>query len=208
MNLPALREIGFHANRRLQGVQELDHDLITGTDALHAVTDPVTTPTGTRVPGLRLGQARAHALLAALLVFRLLPHGFANRDLRTATAQLRGLQPDQLSAGQMTYDLRRLRLHGLIERISHSHRDRLTDRACTTRCSSPASTTGSSRPASPSSPTPPRGAAHRREQLPQSDRRPGPRPRTGRLKGATRLQHPDLTQHRGSAAPSPLASSV
>jgi hypothetical protein len=26
VNLPALREIGFKANRRLQGVQRLDHD--------------------------------------------------------------------------------------------------------------------------------------------------------------------------------------
>ena len=57
VNLPALREIGFHANRRLQGVQRLDHDPITGTDALHSVTDPVTTPTRTRVPGLRLGRS-------------------------------------------------------------------------------------------------------------------------------------------------------
>ena len=62
-NLPALREIGFSANRRLLGVQPLSHDPITGTAALHTVTEPVTTPTGTRVPGLRLGQQRSHALL-------------------------------------------------------------------------------------------------------------------------------------------------
>jgi hypothetical protein len=84
-------------------------------------------PPGTRVPGLRLGKARAHALLAALLVFRLHPHGFTNRDLRALTAELRGLRPDQVSAGQMTYDLRRLRTHGLIERIPRSHRYRVTD---------------------------------------------------------------------------------
>ena len=30
-NLPALREIGFHANRRLLGVQRLSHDPISGT---------------------------------------------------------------------------------------------------------------------------------------------------------------------------------
>ena len=35
------------------------------------------------LPGLRFGDARAHALLQALLVFRLLPRGFTNRDLRT-----------------------------------------------------------------------------------------------------------------------------
>ena len=37
-NLPALREIGYTANRRLLRVQQLSHDPITGTDALAAIT--------------------------------------------------------------------------------------------------------------------------------------------------------------------------
>ena len=127
VNLPALREIGFHANRRLLGVQRLDHDPITGTRDLHTLTDPVTTKTGTRVPGLRLGQQRSHALLSALLTFRLQPGGFANRDLRAITAELRGLPPELVSAGQMTYDLRRLRSHGLIEKIAHTNRYQVTN---------------------------------------------------------------------------------
>jgi hypothetical protein len=126
-NLPALREVGFNANRRLLRVQRLDHDPITGTAALAAVTDPVITPTGTRVAGLRLGQQRSHALLTALLTFRLQPNGFTNQDLRTLTAQLRGLQIQAVSAGQITYDLRRLRLHGLIQRVPHTHRYHVTD---------------------------------------------------------------------------------
>jgi hypothetical protein len=127
VNLPALREIGFKANRRLLGVQRLDHDPITGTRDLHTLTDPVTTEKGTRVPGLRLGQQRSHALLAALLIFRLQPDGFANRDLRAITAGLRGLPPELASAGQMTYDLRRLKTHGLIEKIAHTHRYQVTN---------------------------------------------------------------------------------
>jgi hypothetical protein len=127
VNLPALREIGFKANRRLLGVQRLDHDPITGTRDLHTLTDPVTTETGTRIPGLRLGQQRSHALLSALLIFRLQPGGFANRDLRVITAQLRGLPPELASPGQMTYDLRRLRTHGLIEKVAHTHRYQVTN---------------------------------------------------------------------------------
>jgi len=126
-HLPALREIGFTANRRLLGVQRLDHDPIQATAALATVTDPVTTPAGTRIPGLRLGQPRSHALLTALLMFRLQPDGFTNRDLRTLTAQLRGMPRDAVTTGQMTYDLRRLRLHGLIERVPHTHRYHVTD---------------------------------------------------------------------------------
>ncbi len=125
-NLPALREVGFTANRRLLGVQRLDHDPIPGTTALTTVTDPVTTPTGTRVSGLPLGQQRSHALLTALLTFRLQPDGFTNKDLRALTTQLRGLDTDAVTTGQMTYDLRRLRLHGLIQRVPHTHRYHVT----------------------------------------------------------------------------------
>src|SRR5246127_1176704 len=75
-NLPALRRIGFSANRRLLCVQQLGHDPITGTDALAAITGTLTTAPGARIPGLRFADRRTHALLSALLIFRLHPHGF------------------------------------------------------------------------------------------------------------------------------------
>jgi hypothetical protein len=65
-------------------------------------------------------------------MFRLQPRGFTNRDLRPLIAQLRGLPAEQITVGQMTYDLRRLRHHGLIERIPHSHRYQVTDTGLTT----------------------------------------------------------------------------
>jgi hypothetical protein len=123
-NLPALREAGFSATRRLLRLERLSHDPIAGTEAITAVTGPVLTDGGTRIPGLPLGQARSHALLAALLIFRLLPRGFTNRDLRDLTAELRGLPA--VSTGQMTYDLRRLRSHHLIERVPRTHRYQVT----------------------------------------------------------------------------------
>ena len=92
-NLPALRGIGFPANRRLLRTQTLGHDPITGIDVLHTVTDPVITESGTRVPGLRLGQQRSHALLSVLLILRLQPNGFTNNDLRPLIAELRGCHP-------------------------------------------------------------------------------------------------------------------
>src|ERR1700739_1485128 len=126
-NLPALREIGCTANRRLLRVQSISHDPITGTDALQAITAPVTTAAGTRIPGLRLGEQRSHALLAALPLFQLQPNGCANKDLRTLTADLRAVPAEQVTAGQITYDLRRLRARGLIARIPHTHRYTITD---------------------------------------------------------------------------------
>jgi hypothetical protein len=124
-NLPALREIGLSANRRLLGVQRLSHNPIRAAEAFTAVHQPITTDTGQRIAGLRLGDHRAQALLQALLTFRLLPNGFANRDLRHLLAELLGRQA--ITAGQMSYDLRRLRAHGLITRIPRTHRYRLTD---------------------------------------------------------------------------------
>jgi hypothetical protein len=125
-NLPALRQIGFTANRRLLGVQRISHDPIRGADAFTDLTTPIITDSGTRIPGLRFGDIRVHALLQALLVHRLLPHGFTNRDLRALIAPLLGTTPEDITAGKMTYDLRRLRAHGLIERIPHTRRYQTT----------------------------------------------------------------------------------
>ena len=66
------------------------------------------------------------ALFSALLVFRLLARGFSNRALRDYWAPLLGKAPTDMTPGQMTYHLRRLRLHGMIERIPRTHRYRVT----------------------------------------------------------------------------------
>jgi hypothetical protein len=127
-NLPALREVGFSANRRLLGVQRLSHNPIRAAEAFTAVHQPIVTDDGHRIAGLRLGDRRAQALLQALLAFRLLPHGFRNRDVRDLLAGLLGKNADEISAGQVSYDLRRLRAHGLIDRIPGSHRYQTSDR--------------------------------------------------------------------------------
>jgi len=126
-NLPALRQIGFTANRRLLGVQTISHDPARGAEAFTALTAPIIHGNGTRIPGLRFGDPRVHALLQALLIHRLLPRGFTNRDLRTLTAPLLGTTPEDITAGKMTYDLRRLREHGLITRIPKTRRYHVTD---------------------------------------------------------------------------------
>ena len=125
-NLPALREVGFRANRRLLDVQRISHDPTIGAVAFNHIAQP-TVVGGQRAPALRFADARVHALLGAMVVFRLLPDGFANRDLRAYVAPLLGVPAESLTAGRMTYDLRRLRLHGLIERIPGTHRYRVTD---------------------------------------------------------------------------------
>ena len=124
-NLPQLREIGFAANRRLLDVQRISHDCAIGEDALHQLEHPIVVD-GQRASGLRLSDPRVHALLSVLLLYFFLPLGFAHRDLRPQLAAFLGLPLAQMTAGRMTYDLRRLRLHGLIRRIPGTHRYELT----------------------------------------------------------------------------------
>jgi hypothetical protein len=125
-HLPGLREIGFTASRRLLDVQQISHDPADGAATLAALNTPVITAAGTRTAGMRITDLRTQALLAALCAFRLLPHGFTNRDLRTHLAPLLGLDPEAMTSGQISYDLRRLRIHGLIQRIPHSFRYQVT----------------------------------------------------------------------------------
>jgi hypothetical protein len=73
------------------------------------------------------GDPQVQALWSALLLFEFLPAGFSNRNLREHLAPLLGRRPTDLTQGQMTYQLRRLPLHGVIERIPKTHRYRLTD---------------------------------------------------------------------------------
>jgi hypothetical protein len=124
-NLPALRRLGFQANRRLLDVQRISQDCAVGEDAFHRVNEPVEVD-GQRASGLRFADVAVQALLSALLIFRLLPRGFSARDLRGHWAPLLGKAPTDMTPGQMTYHLRRLRLHGLIERIPGTHRYRVT----------------------------------------------------------------------------------
>jgi hypothetical protein len=123
-NLPALREVGFRANRRLLDVQRISHDCSIGEEGFHSVQRPRTVA-DQRASALRFEDGRVQALLHGLVLFRLLPDGFSNQDLRQ---RLEALRARTLTPGAVTYDLRRLRLHGLIRRIPRTHRYHVTDR--------------------------------------------------------------------------------
>jgi hypothetical protein len=107
-------------------VEYLSHDCLIGDDHLDALTHPVVG--AQRARALHLGDRRVLALMQTLSLFGLSPTGFRHRAVRTHVAQLLGRASDQYTNGQMTYDLRRLRLHDLIERIPETHRYRLTER--------------------------------------------------------------------------------
>lgn len=116
---------GFAANRRLLQVQTITHDSILAEETFQQLNRPRIVD-NQRVSALRFADPKVQAVWNALLLFHLLPAGFSNRDLRTNLATLLGQPLERLTPGRMTYQLRRLRLHGLIERIAKTHRYRLT----------------------------------------------------------------------------------
>jgi hypothetical protein len=124
-NLPALREIGFNANRRLLEVEKISQDCQLGNETFERVNRPRVVD-GQRASALGFGDERVMALFQALCLFMLLPQGFRNANLRDHVAQLSGIGADAYAPGRMTYDLRRLRLHGIIAREPGTHRYQVT----------------------------------------------------------------------------------
>jgi hypothetical protein len=121
-NWDALIDVGHQVNQRL-----LDHQLdacACAPDAtlLERVVLPSVTPDGLPAPGLKFGDPRTMVLLACLCSFQHLFAGLTNRSLRELIA---GLIPGY-TARQMTYDLRRLRRKGFIQRIPRTQRYELT----------------------------------------------------------------------------------
>ena len=152
-SLPDLRQLGFTANRRLLGVQTISHDPIRGAKAFTDLTTPLVTGQGTRIPG----DTRVHALLRALLMHRLLPHGFTNRELRALTAPLLGKRFEDITAARSPTTCGACAPTGS-SNASPAAADTVSPTpGCSTRCCSPTPTTTCSEPASlqPSSTTQP-----------------------------------------------------
>ena len=83
------------------------------------------------------------------ILFHLLPDGFRSVDLRRRLADPSGRSADTITQGAVTYQLRQLRLHGMIERLPNDFRYRMLTVVSVPLCSLPASITGFFGPASP-----------------------------------------------------------
>jgi hypothetical protein len=121
-NLPYLQKIGRQINRRLLEVERVSHNSGLSGDSIQRVVQPTVTEDGKKSPGLKFGQPRVMALFLALTLFQHLIDGFRNHDLRQHVADLLGVSVAEYAPNQMTYDLRRLRLKGLIYRPPQTNR--------------------------------------------------------------------------------------
>jgi hypothetical protein len=124
-NLSHLRSIGRNINHRLLTIERVAQNCAIASRTVEKIVLP-TQDDGQRAPALRWGDPRTTALFAALCAFIFAPEGFTNRALRERVATLHDPGPRGYSQARMTYDLRRLRLKGVIQRLPKSHRYVLT----------------------------------------------------------------------------------
>ncbi len=121
-HLPELLAKARGVNGRLLMIERAGQGCAIGSALFERIHQPYIWE-GQRTGALRFGDPRAMALTGALVVFVHAVAGFTNKSLRGLVA---GLLGRDYSTNQMTYDLRRLRLHGLIERIPHTNTYTLT----------------------------------------------------------------------------------
>jgi hypothetical protein len=126
-NWRALRRAGRGVNGRLLTALGEGSGSVPDADALEAIVLP-TVHSGQRAPALRFGDRRVTALLASIASFAHVTKGLTNRTLRVHMTQL---YDSGYGPAQATYDLRRLRLKGLIERVPHTHTYVITSRGRT-----------------------------------------------------------------------------
>jgi hypothetical protein len=116
-NLPELVGKARQVNHRLLMIERAGQGCALGSALCERIHQPYVRE-GQRTGALRFGDVRVMALAGALAVFVHAVAGFTNKSLRCLVAGLLGAD---YTASQMTYDLRRLRLHGLIERIPRTN---------------------------------------------------------------------------------------
>ena len=121
-NWRALRKVGAATNARFLAALGEDQPGLPDPATFESVVLP-TVHDGQRAPGLRFGEPRTMALLASVAAFSHVVGGLTNRTLRQQKAVL---WSPNYSQGQASYDLRRLRLKGFIERIAHTNTYRVT----------------------------------------------------------------------------------
>jgi hypothetical protein len=122
-NLGDLQDKARAINRRILDAERAGQGTVLASPAFERIAHPSCTADGRRTPALRFGDPRVMALAGALCTTLLAATGITNKSLR---ALMTGLLHAPYTPGQMTYDLRRLRLAGLIERIGRTHRYVLT----------------------------------------------------------------------------------
>jgi hypothetical protein len=122
-HLPELIAKTRDVNHRLLDTIRVGQGCVLASPAIARIAQPTIDDGGRRAPALRFGDPRVMALTGALCLSLFAVTGITNKSLRASVARLLG---EPYPTSRMTYDLRRLRLKGLIQRIEHTHTYTLT----------------------------------------------------------------------------------
>jgi len=125
-HLPQLMLLGSQINRRLLEVERVSQNCGLSADSIQRVVQPTVTKDGQRASALRFGDPRVMALMLVLCQFASAAGAIRNGQLRRPMASLLEVGPEQYTAGQASYDLRRLVRKGLLCRALKSQSYYLT----------------------------------------------------------------------------------
>jgi hypothetical protein len=119
--------LGQRFNERLLAQERVPDDCFVGLEIVRSLGQSTVDSQGRRAAALRFGERRVMALLGALATFGLIPGGLSNKTLRQRIPDLLGVPTSAYSGAQMSYDLRRLRLKGLVTRVPKTQQYVLTE---------------------------------------------------------------------------------
>lgn len=117
----ALVQAGRRFNDRLLEQERLSQDCFVSLETVRDLARSTVNERGQRASALRFGEQRVMALMAALSNFAHIPAGLSNKALRQQIPEFMAVPLANYTSAQMSYDLRRLRLKGLVQRIPKSH---------------------------------------------------------------------------------------
>src|SRR5207344_1244900 len=126
-HLPALRDKMAAVIDNYLEVQQDILETFVDRGQLRKLTKPTLTPSGKRIPGLKLDNPRQRALMHALVRFAQIPasNTFSTKEIYPHVVAALGCSIDQYSLASLRYDLAKLRAKGLVEKLPRSRRYRL-----------------------------------------------------------------------------------
>ena len=123
-NLPVLRERLSAINDNYLNVQQDILETFVDRGQLRKLAEPTITPTGKRIPGLKLDHPRQLALMHALVRFAHIAasNTFTTAEIHPAVIEALGCPPERYTLGSLRYDLSKLRAKGLVAKLPNSRR--------------------------------------------------------------------------------------
>ena len=126
-HLPALRDKMADIIDNYLDVQQDILETFVDRGQLRDLANPTLTPTGKRLPGLKLDNPRLLAVMHALVRFAQIAAAstFSTAEIYPHAVAALGSTTQQYTLASLRYDLSKLRVKGLVERLPRSRRYRL-----------------------------------------------------------------------------------